>query len=288
MALPIKKMLGIFTTAARQLFADDALTQAAALAFCVTLGLAPMVLMLLSIAAIVGQHSQDLLYGELTEILGVDAAEAVRVVIENADKNKQAGWTAVVVSGATFLVFTSGIFAQVQTALNTVWNVPAPSAAGKWIWLRKRLLTIAMAPVVLLLLYASVAASASVSLLVPNQSGLLRLMTLGISFLLYTAVFSLSFKMLPDVKVAWRDVLVGAVVTAVLFELGKFAIGMYLAYFAVGSAYGAAGSLVVLLVWLYYSSIIFLYGAEITEAWTQEFGAGFGPRRDASRRKREG
>jgi len=282
----IKSTLRVLYTAAVQLLSGDAMAWAAGLAFYATLGLAPLILVLLSLAALLGRTSQEAMHGRLSELLGTGAADAVRLVIENADRHRAAGWTSVAVGIVTFIVSASAVFAHVQASLNAIWNVEPPADAGRWRWVWKRLLTIAMAPLVVVLLLASVIATTSIPMFLPQGSVWLQIASVGVSLLLYAMVFGLSFKLLPDVRIGWRDVLIGSVVTAVLFELGKYGIGLYLGYLAMASAYGAAGSLVVLLLWVYYSSIIFFYGAELTEVWTRKYGSGFRPRRLSLKRKR--
>jgi membrane protein len=177
------------------------------------------------------------------------------------------------------LVLSTG---ELQTTLNLIWEVqPAPTGgvrAGIWAWLKERLFSLALVFALAFLLLVSLiisAALASAAALFqgPEQTLLSRLLEFAVSLLVLTLMFALLFKYVPDAKVRWRDVWLGGAVTAVLFTVGKTAIGSYIGRASVGSAYGAAGSLVVLLVWVYYSALIFFFGAEFTQPWATRRGA---------------
>ena len=167
--------------------------------------------------------------------------------------------------------------------MNLIWEIrPAPTEgvwAGLWAWLKERVFSLTIVLALAFLLLVSLAVSAALAgaaalLWGPAQSLLSRLLELAVSLAVLTLGFALLFKYVPDAEVRWRDVWLGGVVTAVLFTLGKTAIGYYLGQASVGSAYGAAGSMVVLLVWVYYSALIFFFGAEFTHAWATRHGGG--------------
>ena len=259
---------------------DDALTLGAALAYYTALAMSPLVVLLLWLAAFAGPGIQEQLVTELTGLAGQAGGEAVRAVIENAKSNPGFGTAAGLVSLATLLFSVSGVFGQLQYALDEIFDVRAGEGpAGMRGWLRKRLLSLGTFLSVAFLLVVSLVASALVSAaaessrdLLPGADVVWQAVAFGLSLLLTTLVFSLIFEVLPDVHLRWRDAVVGGVVTTVLFTIGRVLIGLYLGHASIGSAYGAAGSLVVLLVWVYYASLILFAGAEVTQVLARRRG----------------
>lgn len=253
-------------------FASEALTHAAALAYYTALGMSPLLVLLLWLATFVGDETRQELLVQIQGLVGPEGGKAVGAIVENAKANPGLGSVAGLVSLATLLFSVSSVFGQLQYALNRLWNVKAaPSASGWRLWIRKRLLSIGTFVSMGFLMVTSLSLTAAVTVVAEHAHDVLpgldvvwqvvtALLALGVSAL----VFALVFKVLPDVKLAWRDVAVGALVTAVLFSLGRELIGLYLGQSSVGSAYGAAGSLVVLLVWVYYASLVVFFGAQIT------------------------
>lgn len=260
--------------ATKSFIEDQALTQGAAIAFFSGLSLAPILLLLIWTSSVLGSETQDQLVGHVAELAGPESGRVVRIVIENADRNVDtanlAGW----ISLGIVLFSATAVFAQLQVALNAVWGVrPAPARAGVLHWLRKRLLSLGLILSFGFLLLVSLVVSSAVSALTGSLSGVLPgaeiLWTVSdvvIPFFVYMAIFMALFRYLPDTRLRWRNVWFGGVVTSALFVLGKWLIGLYLGTSALGSAYGAAGSLVVMLVWTYYSASIVLFGAELTQA----------------------
>ena len=182
----------------------------------------------------------------------------------------------------------SGVFAQLQSALNTVWNVRVKPGAGIWEFVRKRLLSFGMVLSIGFLLLVSLIISTVVSAIskldvqfISNFTPAWQIINLLVSFSLITLLFAFIYKYLPDVKIGWKDVWVGAIITALLFILGKYLIGLYLGRSSLGSAYGAAGSLIVFLAWVFYSAQILLFGAELTQVYTRRYGSKIRPVRHA-------
>ena len=193
---------------------------------------------------------------------------------------------ATVISSAVLLVAAMSLFGQLQTSLNTIWGVKAKPGQGIVGILRHRFFSFAMVLGIVFLLLVSLVVSAALAALGKFGSGsiptpLLHLVDLVASVTVVTVLFAMIFKILPDVRIAWRDVWVGALATSLLFTLGKFVIGLYLGKSSVGSAFGAAGSLVVVLVWIYYSAQILFLGAELTQVYARRFGIGVVPAADA-------
>ena len=188
---------------------------------------------------------------------------------------------ATVIGLVTLFIGATAVFGELQDTMNLIWEVqPAPTSgmwAGIWSWLRERIFSLALVFALAFLLLVSLVisaalASAAVLFHGPEQALLSRLLELAVSLLVLTFVFALLYKYVPDAEIGWRDVWLGGLITAVLFTLGKTAIGVYLGQASVGSAYGAASSMVVLLVWVYYSALIMFFGAEFTQAWATRHG----------------
>jgi membrane protein len=249
---------------------DDAMGLASGLAFYTALSLAPLVLIVIKIAGVLDPHAQDHVIAQVNGFAGQQAGKAVADVIEAANQNESTGTIAAALGLATLLFSATGVFAQLQDALNRIWDVRPKPGQGLWGTVRKRVLSFGMVLTIAFLLLVSLVISAAISALISEETWLWSAVNFASSIGLFTALFALMFRYLPDVRIAWKDVWTGAALTAVLFSVGKLAIGFYLGRSSVSSAYGAAGSLVVLLLWVYYSAMVFFFGAEITEAYARE------------------
>lgn len=265
-------------------FSDDKCPRlGAALAFYTALSIAPLLLVVIGIAGLV--FGPDAARGEiarqLSDLLGREQAEVVESMLAKTAATG-GGWAATAVGLVTLLVGATGVFAQLQDALDTVWNVKTDTtASGIWATVKDRLLSFSVICGMAFLLMVSLVFSAVLSGLgglvdqwVPYSSVWMRLGNCLLSLGLTTLMFAMIFKLLPHARPDWRDVWVGAALTAVLFNVGKYLIGLYLGKASVGSAYGAAGSFVVLLFWIYYSTQIVLFGAEFTQVYALKFGSG--------------
>jgi membrane protein len=264
---------------------DDAMTLAAALAYYTALGMSPLLVLLLWIATFAGEDAQQQLVAQLQGLVGPEGGRAVKAVVDNADATPELGTLAGVVSLATFLFSVSGVFAQLQAALNRMWDVTAaPGTTGTWPWIRKRLLSLGTFLSVGFVLVVSLAVTALVEAaserardVLPGADLAWSIVTFVLALAVSAVLFALIFKVLPDVTLGWRDVAVGGVATAILFSIGRWAIGLYLGRSSIGSAYGAAGSLVVLLVWVYYAALVVLLGAELTQVLARRRGTRIEP-----------
>lgn len=244
----------------------------AALAFYSILSLAPLVLLAVAIVAMVIGHpaAQDQIIGQVEGMIGKEGGNAVRGMIEHAQE-PAAGAFASIVGVLTLLFGASGVFGELQAALNKVWDVKPSPGGGIWATVKQRFFSFGMVLAVGFLLLVSLVLSAALAALGKFFGGILpfpEFVLSGINFAVSLAgiafLFALIFKYVPERKIAWKDIWGGAIATAFFFTLGKYLIGLYLGKAAVGSAYGAAGSLIVVIVWVYSSSMIFLFGAELT------------------------
>lgn len=246
--------------------------KAAAVSYYALLALAPLLLVVLAIAGLAfGADSvRARVVAELRGLVGEKGGEAIELVLENAALPAE-GTVALALGMATLLVGASGVFIQLQSALNGIWDVePARKGNALWLFLRHRLVSIAMVVGLGFLMLVSLVVSAALNAVnerygahVPWPMAWEALNALG-SLCVITLLIAMVYRFLPDQRIPWRDVWLGALVTAVLFTVGKTAIGAYLGRASFGSSYGAAGSIVVLVVWVYYASLIFFVGAEIT------------------------
>jgi membrane protein len=266
---------------AQDWWGDNCIRLAASLAYYTALSLAPLVLLIAGLVGMVldRQQAASQLAAQLESLMGPAGRELVNSILTAS--SPEGGTLATVVGLVTLFIGATAVFGELQATLNLIWEVRSAPTGGMWagIWalLKERLFSLALVFALTFLLLVSLVVSAALAAAAalfqgPEQALLSRLLELTVSLLVLTFVFALLFKYLPDAEIRWRDVWLGGIVTAVLFTVGKTAIGYYLGQAGVGSAYGAAGSLVVLLVWVYYSALIFFFGAEFTQAWATRYG----------------
>jgi membrane protein len=264
---------------------DGATRLAAALAYYTTFSLAPLLVLIIAIAGLVGGHeaAQNQTMAQVEDLLGTEGREFVQGMIESASR-PATGLVATLIGVMTLLFGALGVFGELQNSLNTIWEVkPKPAEGfldGVKRFIVKRLLSFTMVLGIGFLLLASLVVSAAVSALGeyigsrwPLADFWLQLINFIISFVVITLLFAMIFKFLPEIEIAWKDVWLGAAVTSILFSLGKFLIGLYLGRSEVGNTFGAAGSLAILLIWIYYSAQILFFGAEFTQVYANRYGS---------------
>jgi membrane protein len=258
---------------------DNALSRGAAIAYFTVFSIAPMLVICIAIAGLVfGQEAaQGAIVGQLQGIMGKQGAEAIQAMIASAG-NKSSGIWATVIGLVTLLLTATGVFGEMQTSLNAIWK--AEPKAGVSGLLRARAASLGLIAALGFLLIVSLVASTVLSALgdylssmIPGAKTILQVVNFIVSFLLISVLFAAVYKILPDRQLSYRDVAVGAVATAFLFTVGKTLIGLYIGSSSVASSYGAAGALVIVLLWIYYSSQIFLLGAEFTKVWASHHGS---------------
>jgi membrane protein len=267
---------------------DKAPRLGAALAYYAAFSIAPLLILLVAFVGVfVKGDTLSQIQTEIAAIAGDNAAEAIGAIIRGAMASPASG-AATALGVVTLIVGATGVFGQLQDAMNTIWEV-TPKPRRVWVdVLRTRLLSFALVLGIGLLLAASLilstflaTASKYFQQLLPLTGAIWPLVDFGVSFGTTTLLFAMMFKILPDVDIEWRDVWLGAAVTAALFAVGKIGIGLYLGRSSFQSAYGAAGSFLVLLAWVYYSSQIFFFGAEFTKVYTMAHRHRFRPARGA-------
>jgi membrane protein len=268
---------------------DNAPAMGAALAYYTVFALAPLLIIVIAIAGLVfgREAAQGHILSQVSGLIGVEGGLAVQAMLESA---RQPGPGIVAGGiGLILLIFAStGVFIQLQDSLNRIWRVVPKPGRGILGILRDRLLSFLMVIVAGFLLLVSLVLSAALaalgkffSYLLPVPEAVLQGINFLLSFAVITLLFAMIYKILPDAKISWSDVWIGAAVTSLLFSLGKFLIGLYLGKSSVSSAYGAAGSLVIILVWVYYSAQILLYGAEFTAVYAIKYGSRIVPTENA-------
>ena len=279
--LPWSTWMAVLRAALSGWWADRAMSLAAAISFFTVFSLAPMLLVAIAVAGVVFGHeaAQGAIVAELGGMLGERAAETIEALIASAAK-VQPGIGGTALGVVTFLVLVTGAVIELQDDLNFIWKVPAPERYGFMDFIQSRFLSFALLLglgfLLLVSLVVDAALSALSSWLETSFSGAAFVVGLAnsvVSLAIATVLFGMIFKLLPDVELTWRDVAVGALVTGVFFTAGKVLIGWYLGTSQIASSYGAAASLVTILLWIYYSSLILLFGAEFTKAYTERLGS---------------
>lgn len=245
---------------------DNAFTLAAALAFYAMLSAAPLLVLLTTVLGFLSEPMRQRILEQANSLVGPDASRGVALLLEHAQaRHLDATVSAIAGLGAAVLTATA-VFGQLQYSLNLIFNVRAKRGYVTG-WFYKRLLSLLMVIAMGVVLVASVIISSVVDVLFSGQRPLLSAANLLSYLIVYTLVFVIMFKVLPDVRISWDDTWVGGFITAVLFLAGEYGTSMYFAHRAIESVYGAAGSLAILLLWVYYSALILFFGAELTQAY---------------------
>lgn len=281
----------ILSEAASDWVEDNAARMGAALAFYSVLSLAPLLLIALALASLVFDEAEarTQLLTQMSQLVGKEGTGAIKAMLDSGTKS--GGTMATIVGVVTLLFGASGVFGELQSAMDAVWDVK-PKPTGIWGMIKSRFVSFAMVLGTGFLLLVSLVLSTIIASVeswahgvLPQLEPVLHAGSLLVTFLVTTLLFSMIYKVLPDAEVAWSDVWAGAALTAALFVIGKFAIGLYLGNSGLASGYGAAGSLVVLIVWIYYSAQILFFGAEITHAMATHKGRQPAPTENAEQTK---
>ena len=288
--------VGILKQTFKEFARDDCPRMAAALSYYTIFSLPPLLVLIITLAGVFlsTQQVEGWIQGQVGSLIGEQAATQIQTMVESAQQRVRGGFSlGFILSIAGLLFGATGAFAQLQKALNAAWEVePDPEQGGVKNYLMKRVLSLGMIMVIAFLLLVSLVVSSLISTFVGQLEGMLPgglstvtvwILNAAVSLFVITLLFASIFVVLPDARVAWRDVWAGAFVTALLFVLGKFLIGLYIGQSNPGEAYGAAAALAILLVWVYYSAMILFLGAEFTQAWARRRGSGIEPDDDAVR-----
>ncbi|WP_119079836.1 YihY/virulence factor BrkB family protein [Chitinophaga alhagiae] len=282
--LPLKKWWGLFKCAASDFMDDKVLKLSASLAYSTVFSIAPMLIIVLFFSDIfLGREAlEGDLYGQLRGLMGPAAAQQVQEIVKNSTLSRDFGWSTLI-GFATLIIGATGVFTEIQDSINLIWRLKTKPKKGKGILkiVLTRLLSFSMVISLGFVMVVSLVVHGIIEVLIsrlmayfPDMAVVaVYIINLLITFAAITALFAVVFKVLPDARVKWRHVWVGSLTTAVLFMIGKAAIGFYLGNSNISSTYGAAGSIVILLVWVYYSAAILYFGAEFTRQYVQHKGA---------------
>jgi len=247
-------------------FVDDSFTLAAALAFYAMLSLAPLLVLSLTVVGFLNLDVQQRIIDQTKYLIGPEASQGMDLLLRNAKAQRVEATTSAVIGLVVVLVTSTTVFAQLQYSLNRVFNVRAKRGFVVG-WFYKRAMSLLLVGAIGAAVVGAIVVNSGLSLVFQGRGPLLDLINLAVSLVVFTFIFIVMFRVLPDVKITWRDTWVGGTISGFLFVAGEYGIGKYLAYSGFGSVYGAAGALAVLLLWVFYSALIVLLGAELTQAY---------------------
>lgn len=253
----------------------DLFTLAGSLAYTTALALAPFVLIVLSVAAWLGQDMQDQLYAQMRGVLGGQAGEAIRLVVENADRHSHLRGISGVIGFAILAFSASAIFSQLRTTLDRIdERQPSESDSGVWLFVRDRFFSVGLVFGFVLLAITSLSVTTAMSIVIPErQEAVWSVLSFIVNFVVFATLFTSIFRFIPSERLPWRRALTSGIWGAVFFLGGKALIGLYLDKASIGSSYGAAGSLIVFLVWVYYTTLTLLISYEFTNSVILDEGA---------------
>jgi membrane protein len=275
----IGRIWRLLSDSVQAFIADDALSRGASISFYAATSIGPVLFIVVAIAGLA--FGEDAARGaiavQLRDLMGKESADLVQTAVQSAS-GESSGILASVVGAIALLITASGVFGEMQSALNMIWKAqPQGTTVSRLVRARAASLGLVAALGFLLLVSLVISAILSglggyIDAVLPLGTLILHLLNFVVSFALISVLFGAIYKVLPDAELSWRDVLIGAIVTALLFNLGKFLIGLYMAHSALASSYGAAGALIIVLLWIYYSAQIFLLGAEFTKIYAGRRG----------------
>ena len=273
-----KSLATIAVAAVKGWVADKATSMGAALALYSLVSLAPLLIVVIATAGLfLGRdHAQELLFTQVSTLVGDAGTEGIRTILNSINTERE-GILATVIGGITLLMGATTVFAELKSDLDRIWKETAPKAAGIWGFIRTRIVSFGMVMAIAFLLLVSLVVSAAVAAMgqawFSQFEAVLHVIEFVVSVAVMTALFAMMYKLLPAARIAWGDVWVGALATSILFWIGKFAIGLYLGKSQVVSGFGSAGTLVLVILWVYYSAQIFFLGAEFTHEYAKAHGS---------------
>ena len=288
--MKVGKTFGTLKTAAKDFSADGAPHLGASVAFYTIFSLSPLLIIVLAIATFVlgpENNARDQIISQLSGMVGSKGAETINSLV-NQPENQRSGLMATVIAIFTLILGSTAVFMELQAAMNTIWDVKQKPGGGIWNFIKHRLLSFAMVLTIGFLLLVSLVLTAGIAAMgkkiggmMPAMEAMTQVLNFVASFGIITVLFAMIFKFMPDVQIPWKTVWVGAAITSLLFAVGKFGLGMYLGRNTASNAFGAAGSLVILLLWVYYSAQIMFFGAELTQAYAKMKGVKVLPKEHA-------
>ena len=292
----MKKYFNLVKEAGKDFMADSAPRLGASVAFYTIFSISPLFLIVIALVTFYfdsAEEARKVIGEQITSLVGEKGAETINSIINQPEKEKH-GIVATIIAVVTLLLGSTGVFMELQQALNRIWEVEVKSGGGIWGFVKHRLLSFAMVLTIGFLLLVSLLLTAGLSAMgkyigsyIPAFEAVSQVLNFVVSFGVITVLFAFIFKYMPDVRMPWKDVWMGAAITSLLFALGKLGLGMYLAKSTTANAFGAAGSLVVVLLWVYYSAQILFFGAEITQVYAKQRGSKVVPTKHAKLKAEE-
>ncbi|RZA36054.1 MAG: YihY/virulence factor BrkB family protein [Lysobacteraceae bacterium] len=276
-----RQLVHVMRCAVSEWLDHRASSKGAALAFYTLFSLAPVLVLVIAVAGFFygAEAAQGQLMSQLRGLVGAQGAETIQAILAGA-QNKDTGRIATIVATVLLLIGATSVFAELKDSLDEIWDVPAPKNAGVWNVIRTRLLSFGLILVLGFLLMVSLVVSAALAVVESYIGGMWKEAAVimgwiawAVSFLVIATLFGVIYKLLPRIKLSWRDVTIGALGTAAMFTLGKFGIGLYIGNSGAADSFGAAGSLIALLLWVYYSAQIFFLGAEFARQYALKMGS---------------
>jgi membrane protein len=289
--MKVGKFFGLFKQAGQDFMADSAPRLGASVAYYTIFSLSPLLLIVLAVLTFYfhgESNARHELFGQISSMVGPKGAETIQSLL-NQPQNEKHSFFATIIATVTLILGSTGVFMELQAALNTIWDVKQQPGAGIWGFVKHRLLSFAMVLTIGFLLLVSLVVTAAITVIgkkvsawMPGMEAISQILNFVASFGIITVLFAFIFKYMPDVRMPWKVVWIGAAFTSLLFAIGKFALGMYIGKNSASNAFGAAGSLVVILLWVYYSAQILFFGAEITQAYAKLKGIEVAPKQHAA------
>jgi membrane protein len=289
--MKVRSVFELFKTAVKDFSADSCPRLGASLAYYTIFSLSPLLLIVVGILSFflgTENSARQELVSQISNVVGPKGAEAIQTILSQPNGQKH-GLIATIIATATLLLGSTGVFLELQASLNTIWDVKQQPGAGIWSFIKNRLLSFAMVLTIGFLLLVSLVITAAIAAigkkigaLMPGMEVLSQVLNFIASFGIIMALFAFIFKFMPDAHIPWRTVWLGGAITSLLFAVGKFALGIYIGKSTANNPFGAAASLIVLLLWVYYSAQIMFFGAELTQSYAKLCGAKVVPKEHAS------
>jgi membrane protein len=285
-----KSLWNFLKDIATQWLEDEPFQLAAALSYYTLFSLAPILIIAIAVAGLFFGHeaATNQIVHTLQSLVGQESAKAIQEMIQNASSKPKTGIISTVLGIGVLIFGAGGVVGQLQSSLNRIWGVTSKPGRGIWSFMWERFVSLAMVLGVGFLLLVSLVITTIlthltlyIGSLIGGAAIIAHLLDIVVSFGFVTILFAMIYKFLPDVRIQWKDVWIGAALTSFLFTLGKFLIGLYLGTSGITSSFGAAGSLITVLLWVYYSALIFFFGAEFTQIYASRYGSGVVPAENA-------
>ena len=267
MSLSFKEYKSIIKQAVSEFLSDEAFTRAASVSFYMALSLSPLLLLFISLTNFIDPTALAQITSQAQEFIGPAAKDVVELMINSAQSHQQQNLISLLIGSVILLFSSSVVFVELQDAINPLWNITSTKSRGIRGWIRKRLISMELVIIFFILILTALAITAIITIIFDSR--LWQVGNILFTFLFLGLIFSLLFKTLVAIKIPWTTALVGGLTTSILFMIGNALVGFYLRHSTVSSAYGAAGSLIIVLLWVYYSTLIVFFGAELTQSYLQ-------------------